>query len=50
MRLIDADKLIEALGELDVYFDNDYWSNNREPMWLRKEVFEVIENMETSGD
>lgn len=48
--MIDTETLIEKLAELDVYYDNDYWTNNREPMLLRKDVIELINEMRTKGD
>lgn len=37
-----VDRIIERLEELDVYYDNDYSSGNKEPMLLQKEVLEVL--------
>jgi hypothetical protein len=36
------DRIIERLEELDVYYDNDYFCSNKEPMLLQKEVLEVL--------
>ncbi len=43
--LIDADRLIEALEDLNVHYNNDYYTNNREPMLIYQEVFETIKKI-----
>lgn len=36
------EKIIEKLEGLDVHFDNDYFSSNREAMVLKKEAIEIV--------
>ncbi len=38
----DVDKVIAELEDLDVFFDNDNFSRNNEPMLLRREVLELL--------
>lgn len=38
----DIDKCVEQLEDLEVHFDNDYFSNNKEEMLIKKEVFEIV--------
>jgi hypothetical protein len=38
----DVDKVIEQLDDLDIYFDNDYYTSNRETLLMKKEVMEVV--------
>ena len=32
------------IEDLDTYFDNDHWSSNKKPMYLREDVLEIIDN------
>lgn len=39
----DVNNIVKQLDELDIYYDNDYWTSNRKPMFLTKDVYEIIE-------
>lgn len=44
-RLVDEvlDKIRVEIEELDRYFDNDYFSGNRDPMYKCNEVLQIID-------
>ena len=40
---IPLDKIRAEIGELEVYYDNDYFSGNRDAMFKCNDVLEIID-------
>ncbi len=38
----NADKVNEQLDDLNIYFDNDYYSSNNEAMLIKKDVKKIV--------
>jgi hypothetical protein len=38
----DIDRIIDGIEDLDIYYDNDYFTSNKEKMLLKEEVLDVI--------
>lgn len=43
--IFNVENIIEQINELSVYYDNDYFSSNNEPMILKKEVLEILKTV-----
>lgn len=38
----DVDKVVEELEDLEIHFDNDYFSSNREVMIVKNDAIEIV--------
>lgn len=46
----DVDKVVEELEDLEIHFDNDYFSSNREVMIVKNEAIEIVKQGGVSDD
>ena len=37
------EQIKEEIGDLDIYYDNDYFSNNKDGMYKSKEVLKILD-------
>jgi len=51
-RLVDyvLDKIRAEIVELDVFYDNDYFSGNRDAMLKRNDVLRIIDNYKAGSE
>ena len=45
----DVDKVVEELEDLEIHFDNDYFSSNREAMIVKNDAIEIVKQGDVSG-
>ena len=38
----DVDKVVEELEDLEIHFDNDYFSSNREVMIVKNDAIKIV--------
>ena len=46
----DVDKVVKELEDLEIHFDNDYFSSNREVMIVKNDAIEIVKQGGVSDD
>ena len=44
------DKIRAEIEELDLFYDNDYFSGNREPMYMCNEVIKILDKYKAESE